>query len=208
MVSVNNDDAHDDQLDNRILDVLYLDDDLAVISKPSGLLVHRSTLDFHETQNALKLLRDQLGQHVYPTHRLDKATSGVLIFALNQPASKAVNVAFDERQVQKSYLGIVRGYTDDTGEIDYPLVKRPDKMVKGGKNALVEQEAQTHFRRLATVELPFPVGRYPTARYSLIEMTPVTGRRHQLRRHMEMANTTHSFVSISTPTECSSTVSP
>lgn len=169
-----------------MLSIVYKDDDLAVISKPAGLLVHRSALDFYETENALKQLKHQLGLHVYPTHRLDKATSGALIFALNQPAAKAVNVAFDDRLVTKTYLGLVRGYTDDSGCIDYPLVKKTDRMTaKKQDDKPVEQEAVTNYTTLATVELPFAVGRYPSARYSLVELNPVTGRRHQIRRHMK-----------------------
>jgi tRNA pseudouridine65 synthase len=162
-----------------MLNILYQDDALVAIDKPSGLLVHRTGLDFHEHENALKQLRDQIGMHVYPVHRLDKATSGVLLFALTQKASVTLNVAFDEARVGKRYMAVVRGYLEGEEVIDHDLTNLDDPKNKPSKSA------QSGYRGLRTIELPYPVGRYPTARYSLAELKPITGRRHQLRRHMK-----------------------
>lgn len=168
------------------LEILYRDTDIIAINKPSGLLVHRSPIDKHETRFALQLVRDQIGQYVYPVHRLDKPTSGVLLFALNAEVAKVLSLLFRENRVKKEYLAVVRGYTDASAEINYPLKQMLDTKVEKEKGIGKEaQEAQTSFVRLATVELPYPVSRYPVARYSLLRLFPHTGRKHQLRRHMK-----------------------
>ncbi|GBG12660.1 tRNA pseudouridine65 synthase [Novimethylophilus kurashikiensis] len=169
-----------------MLDILYRDDHLIAIHKPSGLLVHRTNLDRHETRFAVQLLRDQIGQRVYPVHRLDKGTSGVLLFALDPDIGRAVSGQFERQEVAKKYLAVVRGHPPETGEIDYPLVKRPDdyEWTPDAEGA-PPQEAVTRYRRLAVCELPYEVDRYPTSRYALVELEPLTGRRHQLRRHLK-----------------------
>lgn len=181
-----------------MLNILYRDDRLIAIDKPAGLLVHRSLIDRHETRFAVQLLRDQIGQRVYPVHRLDKPTSGVLLFALSEDAARRMGAIFDSAAVRKTYLAVVRGYTDESGHIDYPLREEPDRMTDAladvGKPA---QPAVTDYRRLATLELPVPDGRHPTSRYSLLAVWPRSGRRHQIRRHMKhifhpvIGDTTH-----------------
>jgi tRNA pseudouridine65 synthase len=170
----------------RSLPVLYQDEQLVAVNKPSGLLVHRSAIDRHETEIALQIVRDQLGQWVYPVHRLDKATSGALVFALDQETARAMTRSFSEAQVSKGYLAIVRGFTGEGDRIDHPLKDRQDKMTgQEEKRDRGAKRSVTDYRRLATVELSQPVGRYPTARYSLVSAAPVTGRTHQIRRHMK-----------------------
>ncbi|MEY3001813.1 MAG: tRNA pseudouridine(65) synthase TruC, partial [Pseudomonadota bacterium] len=168
------------------LKVLYQDEYLIAVYKPSGLLVHKSMLDKHETQFALQIVRDQLGRYVYPVHRLDKPTSGILLFALDEVIAKEMALLFRKGEVQKTYIAIVRGYTEDHGVIDTPLKQMLDTKEQKQKGMTKEdQEAYTAYERIQTVELPFSVGRYATARYSLIKLTPKTGRKHQLRRHMK-----------------------
>ena len=168
------------------LEILYQDEHIVAINKPSGLLVHKSPIDKHETRFALQELRDQIGQYVYPVHRLDKPTSGVLLFALNAETAKTVSQLFRDNLVQKEYIAIVRGYTESKGEIDHPLKQMLDTKVQKEKGITKEeQEAQTEYERLETVELPYPVSRYPVARYSLVKLLPKSGRKHQLRRHMK-----------------------
>jgi len=157
------------------LDILYNCADIVAIAKPSGLLVHR-TGQAADRETCMSLLRDQLGQWVYPIHRLDRGTSGVLLFALSPERARTLADFFAAREVGKRYLAVVRGYAPDEGDIDYPLTD-PD--------GDIPVQARTLFRRLATVELPYPVGRYETARYSLIDAEPLTGRTHQIRRHMK-----------------------
>ena len=168
------------------LEILYRDAYLVAINKPSGLLVHKSPIDKHETRFALQMLRDQIGQYVYPVHRLDKPTSGVLLFALDKTTAKVMSQCFRDNEVKKEYIAIVRGYTESEGQIDHPLKQMLDtKAQKEQGSTKEEQEAQTGYERLATVELPYPVSRYPAARYSLVKLKPETGRKHQLRRHMK-----------------------
>ncbi len=165
--------------------VLYRDDHFLAVNKPAGMLVHRSDLDRHETVFALQLARDLAGCRVYPVHRLDRPTSGVLLFALSPEAARLGAEAFQSDRVSKVYLAIVRGIADEEAVIDYPLRAIPDRYEENGDGEESLREAVTAFRRLATVELPFPVGNFPTARYSLLEVSLSTGRRHQIRRHLK-----------------------
>lgn len=169
-----------------LLPIIYQDQHLVVIDKPSGLLVHRSRLASDAKVFAMQLLRDQLGQHVYPLHRLDRPTSGLLVFALDSDTARLVNEQWAERSVEKTYHAVVRGYVDDGGIIDYPLKEELDKIAdkdaRGDKEA---QQAVTEYRCLKRIELPFKVSKkHDTSRYSLVELKPKTGRKHQLRRHM------------------------
>jgi len=167
-------------------DILYLDEQVVVAHKPAGLLVHRSPIDRRETRFALQLVRDLVGRHVFPVHRLDRPTSGLLLFGLTPEAAQALCLAFIEGKVAKTYLAVVRGVVASEGVIDYPLVEEPDRIAD--PLASVDkgpQPAVTAYRRLAETELPFAVGRHPTTRYSLVDASPRTGRRHQLRRHFK-----------------------
>ncbi|APG28381.1 pseudouridylate synthase [Syntrophotalea acetylenivorans] len=181
---------------DEALEILYRDEHLVAVNKPAGLLVHRSPIDRRETRFALQIVRNQLGKRVYPVHRLDKPTSGVLLFGLSSEAAHRTAEAFAGRQVSKKYLAVLRGYSAEQGTIDYPLRDEPDQ--RASKAPPVEaRPSRTDFRRLATVELPIPVGRYPSSRYSLVEAQPLSGRRHQLRRHFKhlshpiVGDTTH-----------------
>ncbi len=169
-----------------MLEILYKDDFLVAINKPSGLLVHRSPIDRHETRFAVQMLREQIGQFVYPIHRLDKPTSGVLLFALDKDSARIMGEQFMSRESKKSYIAVVRGYTDAKGVIEYPLTIKLDKIAdKDSSEPLEAQEATTEYETLATLELDFAVGKYDKTRYSLVKLYPLTGRKHQLRRHMK-----------------------
>ncbi|GAC19821.1 tRNA pseudouridine(65) synthase TruC [Paraglaciecola arctica] len=171
------------------LSIIYQDEYLVAINKPSGLLVHRSMLDKHETQFAVQLLRDQIGQYVFPVHRLDRPTSGVLVFALSADVARKLGEQFANQIIAKTYLAIVRGHIADKGEIDYALKEKLDKIAdKMAKLDKPAQEAVTLFNRLDKFELPFAVSKYASARYSLVQLSPKTGRKHQLRRHLAHIN--------------------
>jgi tRNA pseudouridine65 synthase len=156
-----------------MLPVIYEDEYLIAINKPHGLLVHRSTIAADVEEFALQLLRDQVNRHVYPAHRLDRKTGGVLLFALDKVNEVAMQQKFATNQVHKTYLAIVRGHTPDSGEIDYPLRKENGTL----------QEAFTAYKTIARAELPVALGKHSTSRYSLVEAKPATGRMHQLRKH-------------------------
>ena len=168
------------------LSVLYRDNHLIAIHKPAGLLVHRTVLDRHETRFAVQMLRNQIGQHVYPVHRLDRGTSGVLLFALDRDIARQVGKQFEAQHVDKTYLAVVRGHPEDSGCINHPLTRQFDDYEFRRPDALGEaQSAITRFRRIAIVELPVCVDRYPSSRYALLELKPETGRKHQIRRHLK-----------------------
>lgn len=167
-----------------MLDILYRDDHLIAIDKPPGLLVHRSDIDRHETRFAVQLLRDQIGRRVQPVHRLDKGTSGVLLFALEPEFTRELSRQFEANVVEKTYLAVVRGWPPPEGLIDHALSRRFDDYGRVLSDA-PPQPAQTRYRRLATIELPIAIDRYPTSRFALVELQPLSGRQHQLRRHMK-----------------------
>lgn len=167
--------------------ILFRDDWLVAVDKPVGLLVHRTELARAEAY-ALQLVRNQLRQRVYAIHRLDRPTSGVLLFGLSPEAGAVMSRLFEQRQIEKRYLAVVRGWPEPQGVIDYPLADLPDRP---------KRPAVTRHRTLAQVELPYAVGRYSSSRYSLVEAIPETGRFHQIRRHFHhifhplIGDTTH-----------------
>jgi len=161
-----------------ILKVIYQDEHLVAIDKPDGLLVHRSRIS-RDHVFALQLLRDQVGRFVYPVHRIDRPTSGVLVFALSPETAGRLCAEFSSRRVAKRYLAVVRGYAPEAGTIEHPL---PDEETGP------DQDARTVFRRIATAEIQAPIPPNPTARVSLVEVEPETGRMHQIRRHFRHAS--------------------
>ena len=163
------------------LRVLHLDDALVAVDKPPGLLVHPSALDAHESRNALDQLREQLGVPLWTVHRLDKGTSGVLLFARSVRSARALGAAFEGGAIAKRYLALVRGWPPAAGEVDHPLARDPERPSAGQPHL----DATTRWRRLACHEWPFADGRHATSRYALVEAEPLNGRRHQIRRHFK-----------------------
>jgi len=162
------------------LPLLWCDADLVAVYKPAGWLVHRTGLDAGETRFALQAVRDQLGRHVYPVHRLDKGTCGVLVMALHLQAARSLCDAFAGHRVTKRYLALVRGWAPAQADVDHAL--RPDDALPDAP----VQEAHTRLRCLARLELPEPSdARFPVTRASLVLAEPTTGRRHQIRRHLK-----------------------
>jgi tRNA pseudouridine65 synthase len=172
-----------------VLEVLYRDAALVAVYKPAGWLVHRTRLDQGERHCVLQTLRDQIGQRVYPVHRLDRPTAGLLLFALSSEVAAALGAAFTERRVHKRYLGLARGYLLEAGCVDHALDDAEERRAA--------RCAQTAYRPLARAELPIPSAGHASSRYTLLALSPRTGRRHQLRRHMKhiahplVGDTTH-----------------
>ncbi|MFD2969372.1 pseudouridine synthase [Sphingobacterium bambusae] len=156
-----------------MLDILYQDEDLIAVNKPHGLLVHRSSIAADTSEFALQILRNQIQKTVYPAHRLDRKTGGVLLFSLNKEMDALTQQLFANKVMQKSYLAVVRGFTEDQGTIDYALRKENGAL----------QDAVTHFKTLSRTEIDLPLGKFTTSRYSLVEANPETGRMHQIRKH-------------------------
>ena len=170
------------------LALLHLDEQLVVVGKPPGLLVHRSAIASEATEFALQTVRDQLGKHVYPVHRLDRATSGALMMALDVESARILSAQFEAGTVEKTYLAVVRGTPKAEFTVDHPLKeeldRKADRMARVDKPA---QEAVTDFATLGHVEFPVQVDKFPTTRYALVEARPRTGRKHQIRRHLAHA---------------------
>jgi len=169
------------------LEILYQDEVCVAVNKPPDLLVHRSFVDTRDRENVVRTLRRQLGKKVFTVHRLDRATSGVLIFGFDSETARLLTTQFERREVQKTYLAIVRGYTDDSGTINMPLKEPYDRIATPAQTTENKpaQEAVTEYETLARSELPLSAGRYPTSRYSFVRVSPQTGRRHQIRRHLK-----------------------
>ncbi|WP_353137446.1 pseudouridine synthase [Pseudopedobacter sp.] len=161
-----------------MLEIVYQDKYLIAINKPHGLLVHQSSLARDAEEFALQKLRDQIGQMVWPCHRLDRKTGGLLLFALDKETEIKTQLLFQNNEVKKTYLAIVRGHSPKEMTINHPLLKENGN----------EQEAITCFATLAHTEIDLPFGKHPTSRYSLIQAEPQTGRMHQLRRHFAHIN--------------------
>ena len=188
------------------LTILYQDEYIVAIDKPAGLFVHRSYMDRDAPFFALQLLRDQIGQYVYPVHRLDRPTSGVLIFALTKTVARLLSELFENKlgerhQLKKSgtgdgsentpamlktYYALTRGYlVEPSGFIDYPLKEKLDKL--GDKHVKTNKPAQSAFTKYQVKQqasLAIKLGKFDSIRYSLIKLQPISGRRHQIRRHL------------------------
>jgi tRNA pseudouridine65 synthase len=156
------------------MQILFEDNDIVAVNKPNGMFVHRTSLDPEATEFVVQVVRDITGVWVYPVHRLDRKTSGVLILAKSPEIQSILNEDFRDRVVDKRYYAIVRGYTDDKGTIDYDLENDRGKV----------QEAVTDYETLQRVEIPISSGLFATSRYSMVDVRPKTGRMHQIRKHM------------------------
>jgi len=158
------------------IEILFEDDFIIVVNKPNNILIHKSYYARNVNgATLLDLLNQQKGDNYYPVHRLDRKTSGVLILAKRKEDVAVFQELFNENKIQKVYLGIVRGFFTETRTVDSP-VKNPDTKVY--------KEAETLCEALNSFETTIPVHPYDSSRYSLVKLTPATGRMHQLRIHM------------------------
>ncbi len=162
------------------MQIIFEDEYFFAIDKPAGFFVHPPEASAYPTPRekiCLYVLQEKLKKNVYPVHRLDAPTSGIVLFAHSKDATRSLSRLFADRDIEKTYWAIARGYTEDEGVIRLPLE------VKGFREPM---ESETRYKTLARVELPFAVGpKYPTARYSYVEVKPTTGRWHQIRRHFD-----------------------
>jgi tRNA pseudouridine65 synthase len=158
-----------------LIEIVYEDAELLAVNKPAGLLVHRSKIAADEDDFLLDRLRDQVGSMLFLAHRLDRATSGVVLLAKSREIAGELGRQFMARGVIKRYLAVVRGWPDVEGVIDYPL---PDV-----RDHAPRKPALTRWRTLALATVPIALGKYPEQRYALVEAQPETGRYRQIRKH-------------------------
>lgn len=164
------------------LEIIYQDSYCLLVTKPNNVLVHHA----HHSRNKIdekslvQLIEDQLGSRYFPIHRLDRKTSGIILLASKKEYVSTFQALFTNKEIKKIYYGVVRGYSQENRIIDSPVK---------GRDALVYKEAETHLKRLDKIELNIPVKPYDSSRYSLVELTPTTGRMHQLRIHMNKLST-------------------
>jgi tRNA pseudouridine65 synthase len=161
--------------------ILFQDAHLVAIDKPAGFHVHPPQDATHRISpglNGLRIVRDQLGQYVYPVHRIDPATSGVVIYALSSEMASLLSRQFRDQELVKTYIAVTRGWIHEETRIDTPLVK------PGTLNPADPKESLTTLVPLARVELPFANSQHPTSRYSLVWVNIESGRWHQIRRHL------------------------
>ncbi|MDE2307456.1 MAG: pseudouridylate synthase [Xanthomonadaceae bacterium] len=160
-----------------MLEILHQDDALIAVNKPANLAVHRSRMVGNAEEFLVDRLREQLGGSVHLAHRLDRATSGVLLVARSRDIAARLGEQFMGRHLRKKYLAVVRGWPEPAqGLVDYPL--------PGSRETGPRREARTHYERLATVEVPIALGRYPQQRYALLLAEPESGRFRQIRKHL------------------------
>ncbi len=160
------------------LPLLYQDEWLAVVNKPTGLMVHDSKLARGEDDFLADRLREQLGRPIFLVHRLDRATSGCLLLAFDRDTASTLGKALMGGEVAKDYLAVCRGWpAEESFTIDHDLDGGPGKPVK--------KQAITHFQRLQIGELEIPSTGFPTSRYALLRCQPQTGRFRQIRRHLK-----------------------
>lgn len=170
------------------LAILHADEAIVAVDKPAGLAAHRSRLVGSDDGYLVDAVREATGRTLYLAHRLDRATSGVVLLGASKAIVATLGAQFMARTVGKRYLAVVRGWLDDAGLVDHPL-DAPGKPEP--------KPAVTRYRTLARVELPIPLSRYESVRYSLLEVEPETGRYQQIRRHFRhvshhlVGDTTH-----------------
>ncbi len=153
------------------LEILFRDEQIIAVNKPSGWDVHRNEFNRHRPI-VLQALRNQINKEVHPVHRLDGGTSGVLLFATEKEVLKFLNEQFQARETHKTYHCISRGYAKDV--VCQEPLRVHENMV----------DAETEIKCLSKIELPWPNEKFTQSRYSYLEITPRTGRYHQIRRHL------------------------
>lgn len=159
------------------MDIIYEDDYIICVNKPNNMVVHHAkhSRNVSDETSLLQLLEEKFNSKFYPIHRLDRKTSGIILLTKDTKFVSEFQNLFTENNIQKTYFGIVRGHSPETKLIDTPVK---------GRDAKVYKDAETHLETIANIVLDIPVKPYETSRYSLVKLTPKTGRLHQLRIHM------------------------
>lgn len=170
------------------LTLIHQDAHLLAVHKPAGLLVHRTALDAQADDDLVTRLQRQIGAPVWPAHRLDKGTSGVLLLARDATTARLLGDTFaaasqgEAQHIEKRYLAVVRGWPAAVGEIDLPLARDPELPSTGQR----QLPACTRWQVMQRLSLPLATAPgHADTRLALVEVQPLTGRRHQIRRHFK-----------------------
>lgn len=166
-----------------LLELLYQDEEIVVVNKPAQMLVHRTEIANGDTVFAVQCVRNQTGRRVWPVHRLDRGTSGVLVFAFDARTAGELGKSLMAGEVDKRYTAIVRGWLPGPVRVDHPLMPPVDSYLKQRK--IEAQDASTVFYPVADREIPLKTGTFPGTRLSVVSAELLTGRRHQIRRHLK-----------------------
>lgn len=167
------------EIKQGLLNFTYEDEHILAIDKPAGFFIQppeNSGFYIDPNKICLNHLEDHFKTKIYPIHRLDSPTTGLTLFAKSRQAAVNMSALFKNKQINKKYWAFVRGHTDQAGEINLPLQNPKTGQIS---------KAFTAYRTLAKIELLQTVQKYPTSRYSLIEVAPQTGKWHQIRRHFD-----------------------
>ncbi len=158
------------------LEIIYQDEYIVCVTKPNNVVVHHAhhSRNVSDEKSLLQLLDEQIKGKYYPIHRLDRKTSGIIILAKETKFVSKFQNLFTEKLIQKTYYGVVRGHSPASTIIDSPVK---------GRDSNVYKEAETKLETIKQTILDIPVKPYDTSRYSLVKLTPKTGRLHQLRIH-------------------------
>jgi tRNA pseudouridine65 synthase len=158
------------------LDIIFEDQFIICVNKPNNMVVHHA---YHSRNVAdeialLQLIQAEKGIKVYPIHRLDRKTSGIILLAKETIHVSKFQELFTNNEIEKTYYGVVRGFSPESKTIDSPVK---------GRDASIHKDALTYLKTLEQIVLEIPVKPYDSSRYSLVELKPKTGRMHQLRVH-------------------------
>jgi tRNA pseudouridine65 synthase len=158
------------------LDIIFEDQFIICVNKPNNMVVHHAyhSRNVADEMALLQLIQAEKGIKVYPIHRLDRKTSGIILLAKETIHVSKFQELFTNNEIEKTYYGVVRGFSPESKIIDSPVK---------GRDASIHKDALTYLKTLEQIVLEIPVKPYDSSRYSLVELKPKTGRMHQLRVH-------------------------
>jgi len=158
------------------LEPTFIAEDFAVYDKPSGLIVHPQNR--HTPYSLNDEIKHRFGNDANITHRIDQETSGLVIAARNKVSERTIKMMFENRQITKRYLALVRGHLTEELDIQEPLLRREDS------DSIVRMIVKVHPEGKPSRTFIKPLQYFPDLDATLVEASPLTGRQHQIRVHL------------------------